>query len=289
MAFKNSQIKFERDEKSLRAQEPIIVEEINNPELAKSAEWKKLKEIQRHERDVFFAEGKMAFSELRNSIYREVREEFRGRWADYYDAKKNGGEEDALARMKAELVADQKTILDGRRDEACKELRTERDGQYRELLGDQSDVRASLRARQAAGFENSLFLQLIDEGAMRRDRPESDREVSDVAADRDVPMEQPASAYVSTREPRDNSRMKSGADVAANLGTGLGFSAISFFESLADGFVGAIPDPKPRQAEASPPRGHLFDTAAADAAKRHQAEQEEADAERRKRERSYGE
>ena len=57
---------------------------------------------------------------MRLSIYREVREEFRERWSDIYAARRNGAD---ITELKAELLADQKAVLEGRRDEGCKELR----------------------------------------------------------------------------------------------------------------------------------------------------------------------
>ena len=54
---------------------------------------------------------------------REVREEFRDRWADYYAERKAGADGEYLDAMKAQLIADQREILATRRDEACSELR----------------------------------------------------------------------------------------------------------------------------------------------------------------------
>src|SRR3981189_2267821 len=67
-AFKASEREFQNAEKSLSENSPEI------PENGKNAECKILKEIQRTERMEFFAQGKSEFSELRNSIYRKVRE-----------------------------------------------------------------------------------------------------------------------------------------------------------------------------------------------------------------------
>jgi hypothetical protein len=288
MAFKENQIKFEREEKTLRDQAPIVVDTPNIPEGGVDAEWKKLKLIQRHEREVFFSEGKLAFSELRNSIYREVREEFRDRWADFYAAQKTGGGEDALALAKAELVADQKAVLDARRDEACKELRKGRDGRYRELLDDQRDIRFDLRARQAAGFENDLFFHLIDDGSFRAGRSGFVPTTSEVTARQDSNVQQPAFSAFGRHGVRDNSRMKSGIDIGSNIGIGLGFGVIDFLGSIANGLIGSTPDPKPRQVEAQPIDADPFDNLVEEAAKRHQTEREEADREWRNKQRSYG-
>jgi hypothetical protein len=288
MAFKESQIKFEREEKSVRGNEPILVDEINNPEFARSAEWKKLKEIQRHEREAFFAEGKLAFSELRRSVYREVREEFRGRWADLYAAQKDGADPEAIGLLKKELVAEQKTMLDARRDEACQELRKGRDEHYRGLLDDQRDIRHQMQGRQEAGLENSLFLQLIGERDAGKDRQALPfRDAADETAgrpDRERSPETPAFVGPGRRP----TGTKSGIDVGTNIASGLGFGLLSIFGSIADGLIGSKPDLKPREPEPIP-RTDPFDAAVDETRKREQREREDAESEWRKRQRSYGE
>jgi hypothetical protein len=288
MAFKESQIKFERDEKSLCENESISPNELNYPDLIRSAEWKKLKEIQRHERESFFAEGKLAFSELRRSIYGEVRAEFRERWADFYADQKKGGSSEALAHAKAELLAEQKAMLDGRRDEACKELRKERDGFYRELLGDQRDIRHQMRWRQEAGLENAVFLQLIGERDPGKDRQ---RPAFDDAANETVAQQNEERSWAlpamagPERRPRGT---KSAVEASTSIATGLGFGLLSIFGSIADGLIGSKPELKQREPE--PIRqADLFDVAADDARKREQHEREDAESEWRKRQRSYGE
>src|SRR5262249_54291718 len=83
-AFQESEKEFTRGENTLRDNSGIFVDEPKNRE---NHEWQILKEIHRTDRTWFFATGKIEYSELRKSIYREVREEFRGRWRDYYAAE----------------------------------------------------------------------------------------------------------------------------------------------------------------------------------------------------------
>jgi hypothetical protein len=111
-AFQENEKQFSQSENSLRGNQEINADD---PKNRRNAEWKNLKEIQRDERSQFFADGKSEFSQLRLSIYREVREEFRDRWADFYAARKDGADPEKLATLKAELVADQKAALDTRR------------------------------------------------------------------------------------------------------------------------------------------------------------------------------
>jgi hypothetical protein len=289
LAFEKNRQKFEREEKSLENQAPILILEENIPKNTSADEWKILKEIQKAERMEFFAYGKLEFKELRNSIYQEIRREFRERWSDYYEAKRNGGEGD-LAALKAELVAGQKAALEGRRDEACHELRQNRDGLYRDLLDDQRDVRLGLRGRQEAGLENELFLELAKDRHAGRDMTAAFREAAHEATMREHSRE-PSSADAPAftgRPARDDARMKSGTDIGANIGEGFGFAAISFLESLVDGFVGAKPAPKERRAEPDAPQPDPFDEIIEQARARQRNEQEEADRDWRKRQRSYG-
>jgi hypothetical protein len=113
-AFKANEREFQNAEKSLSENSPEI------PENGKNAECKILKEIQRSERMEHFRAGKIGILDLRNAIYRKVREEFRERWADFYEMRGNGADTESLATAKAQLVADQKAVLEPRRDEAVR-------------------------------------------------------------------------------------------------------------------------------------------------------------------------
>ncbi len=292
MAFKENQRKFENEEKALLEQAVDFSENAENPRNKNSAEWKRLKEMQRAERQEFFADGKAAFSELRLSIYRETREEFRERWGDFYAAQKNGADSDTLVKMKAELIAEQKTTLETSRDEACQELRESRNSQYRELLDDQREARLGLRWRQEAGLDNAHFLQQVEDRNTDRDIAAAPtfRDAANEVAARQEEDAWHADDYAFTGSPRDNrSGMKSGADISANVGGGIGMGLLSFIGGIADGMVGATPEPKPRRAEPDAPRPNMFDTAFEEARQRQQQEREEADREWSRKQRSYGE
>lgn len=281
LAFQENEKSFERAEKILSDQDPILFENPNNAKIANFAEWKYLKEIQRQEREDFFAHGKSEFSELRRSVYREVREEFRERWQDFYEAQRGGGDGEFLADLKAELIADQKVALESRRDEACQELRESRDTLYRELLDEQRDIRHGLRARQEAGLDNALFLQLVEEGSAAKDRTTAFREAAESVT---VPPDAaPRAPMAAPRSPSHG--IKSGADVSANIATGLGFGLLALFDSLADGLIAANPDPhsQPRQAEPEPPAPNPFDAVIEEARQRQQHELDDSESEWRKR------
>jgi hypothetical protein len=150
--FQESEREFSRTEKILAENSPEI------PEHPKNAEWKILKEFQQAERIEFFAQGKNEFSELRKSIYREVREEFREKWAEYYAARKNCADPEFLSGLKAQITAEQSSVLEPRRDEAYALLRESRDEHYRGILDQQREDRVELGWRQGAGLDNAPFL-----------------------------------------------------------------------------------------------------------------------------------
>ena len=162
VAFKQNEKEFQKSEELL-SQNSEIPE--YSPENRKKEEWKILKQIQRDERDQFFADGKIQFTELRKSVSREIRHEFRERWADYYKAAKgrSEGNEPQLAHIKEKIMADQKAALKPRRDAACAELKKTRQLEKRELLDDQKAVRAEFAGRLEAGLDNAGYFNDLRE------------------------------------------------------------------------------------------------------------------------------
>jgi hypothetical protein len=275
LAFQQHQQEFERAENTLRQQDAILNTEKIDPKIANFEEWKILKQLQKDERLDFFADGKSQFSDLRRSLYREVREEFRERWSDIYESQRNGAD---ITELKAELVADQKAVLEERRDEACKELRETRNGLYRDLLDDQRDIRLGLRSRQEAGFDNALFLQQVGEGIASKDLAVAFRETAnEVTAREEERNGEAASTPFSNRPERDNSGMKSGTDISVGVGEGIGSGLVSLLDGLADGLVWSKPDPKPRRQDREPSNDNHFTAAADDARKQQTREKEDAD------------
>jgi hypothetical protein len=160
MEFQEKEKEFHRAENRLHVNTDIRVDPLKNQ---RHEEWKILKEIQQVERKEFFAQGKSEFSALRTSIYREVREEFRGKWADYYEASKTNADPESLSRLKAGIIAEQKAALEPRRDAACLELRASRDARYREVLDRQADMRADLKWHHTAGLDSAPFFRDLAE------------------------------------------------------------------------------------------------------------------------------
>jgi hypothetical protein len=295
-AFEKRQLEFERAEKGLEAQAPIFLGDGEKPDPdLMTAEWKLLKEIQRGERKEFFADGKTAFSELRKSIYREVRAQFADRWFDYDDMRRSGVEKEQLAEFKAQLLIDQNAILEERRDEACKELLESRKALYEKLLENQQLARHELHDRQNEGLDSTVLLELERERhSLPPERSVGDgfraaaAEVTSAREDKGI-VENPDASPAKVWTERENPGFRSAENVGADLAEGIGFGIISLLESIADGIMGAKPAPKPRQAEPDRAEPNPFDAIIEQGRERQRNEQEEADREWRKKQRSYGE
>ena len=224
MAFKGEEREFEQLEKS-RADAKIEQENIpikSDDRMAQ--EWAALRDLQREERKFFFAGGKKAFSDMRSSAHREVRDEFRERWSDHYANKKNGADPDALAETKAALIAEQKAALEERRDKAFTALRATRDGEYKELLGGQKDRRGWLSARQDSGLESLDYMDWFKIGRDSRPMvteapvPTQTQERAANGNSAEPPAE--AGAKVSRSKP-DDSRVRSNARILGSIGDGM--------------------------------------------------------------------
>jgi hypothetical protein len=289
MEFQRNQQEFERAEELLR-ENPEIPE--YSPQNRKKEEWKILKEIQKDERIQFFVDGKIQFLELRSSIYREVREEFRERWSDYYLARKNGTDADReiLANVKSQLIADQKAALEPRREAACAELRKTRDVEYRELLDGQRALRAEFGWRLETGLDNSdFFRDLTEKGVFQQEAARAFREAS-AEVTRNSQAEQPQSPLRAevedTQDPSARSpRIGDVADIGRHhVASAAGAFLGSLFSDLTN--LGSAP-PKPISAEE---RADAFREAAENSLKQHQQhERDEDDARWRERQRAFGE
>ena len=280
MALQAQQKEFERDEKSRRAMPENTGDGAENLKNIHAEEWKKLKALQRGEREQFFADGKSVFSEMRSSIYREVRDEYRGRWSDYYTTREAGTDLEALSSQKAALLAEQKATLAARRDEACAGLRVTRDGFYRGLLDSQRDTRRDLTARQAAGDSNMHFLKAVEAnagGASAGFR---------VAASEATQRESvPAREVESFENEAEGERIVAPArDIGARAGFGLG---AGLFKLFVGGLLDFTNEGSPGKARQHESEADVFAAAAEEAGKRLGRErQEKEDREWREREKS---
>lgn len=164
MELKDSERQFVQAERNLSVEEneleksPGISQNSKNRPFA--AEWEMFKEIQRAEREQFFAEGKIKFQEIRNSTYQEMREEFRGRWADYFEIKKSLDSSDPqLGTIKDQIVADQKAYLEPRRDARYAELAAQRKELKEDLYAQQRATKAEFRDRLDSGADVLEFIR----------------------------------------------------------------------------------------------------------------------------------
>lgn len=298
--LKEAELENERAEAARRQYDPDYLKREDARRTIETEEWKILKEFQRKEREAFFADGKQAFNELRKDIYREVREEFREEWATYYAARRDGLDADLLREIKAGLLERQSAMLDERRDEACGALREARDAQYAEILASQRDVRADLGARQERGLSSPHLLDLVNQEPEFRnaDYQRHGAGDADLAAEfRSAASEicQPVDERIDTaqgwfnewetgwNEPRgDDGGVRSGADMAGDLGGGLIGAISAIGERLFDGFLGGgetvRPAPPPTSAKPEKPRDNPFARVAEAAVKN--AEQQEIEARR---------
>ena len=276
LAFQENEKEFANSENQLRHDKCPVPE---GPKNIENSEWEILKEIQRDERINFFSMGKSQFSDLRNSIYREVRSEFRERWADYYSAKKEGAEPGALAALKAELVAEQKAVLATRRDEACSGLREARNQLYRNLLDDQREVRTELRWRQDAGLDNAPFLSQLSEKNVHADVADGFRDAAyEIARGKNQEDHAIDPTPSVDNEPATYSR-RLGRD---DPGPRFGFSVGSLFDALFRDLTNLGSAPQTHQ-HSNP---NHFQAAAEETQKREQRKREEEEAERHDKRRS---
>ncbi|MEA2823015.1 MAG: hypothetical protein QOJ86_5019 [Bradyrhizobium sp.] len=130
----------------------------HDPQERPSRAWRLLKDQQRREREAFFMEGKDAYREVRNQVFREVRTEFKLFWRAYYEGFKKGDPIALLAQFKEAIIEGQKAELDERRKAACDDLRKTRDLEYAALLARQREERADLKLRQERGLSSPQLL-----------------------------------------------------------------------------------------------------------------------------------
>ncbi len=258
----------------------------DNSKKPRGADWQRLKEMQREERINFFTDGKSQFSELRQSIYRDVRGDFRERWQEFYDARRDGTEAEALAAMKAQLVAEQQIVLQLRSKAAFDELRTTRNELYRTLLDEQQELRHTLRTRQEAGRDNSAFLDGVAQRRAPAAEPEQQPGATTAPHDRQSTAEQQPDNGLRLPGMHNHSGTRSPGDVAGTVSAGLGLGVLTLFGNLADGLLGGGASPPSRTPANSNEPSDLFDAAAAEAVRQHEQQIADAEADWRKRQRS---
>lgn len=161
-----------------------------------------LKADQRAEREAWFADGAQLFKDTRNAVWREVKEEYREDWKQFYaekaareeeareasssavgralyfarvgdweNARAAFGDRDAVMRVVREefseraqaLRTEQRDEVRERQTLACDALRLDREDGYKELLARQAADRAEMRELHASGERAAhLVAQTLD-------------------------------------------------------------------------------------------------------------------------------
>jgi hypothetical protein len=217
-----------------------------------TGEWRILKQQQRNERVAFFVEGKQAYREVRNAVFREVREDFRDQWRDYYAAKRNGVGAGPLLEMKGLVLAAQKHVLDERRTEDCAALRGQRDQTYKDLLARQKGERAELQQRQKEGLRSPQLLHalyrpdqrqpapLTSDGVPKNERTDTRGSFRRTAKQicEPAPGQKSREPGIGPTPAGERARVRDGLDAAGGIGLGVLGAIATIGERLFDGFFG---------------------------------------------------
>jgi Relaxase/Mobilisation nuclease domain len=268
--MKSAEREFERDEARRATQQPDYFQR-HDPATWQAKEWEALRTHQREEREKFFADGKQAFKEVRNSVYRDVRTEFREEWKTWYQMRREGADPELLATIKAGILERQNTELETRRDAACAELRDDRNADYRQILLEQRMERADLRSRQEQGLRSP---QLLDAAYVPgRDPSGRETEGRESGEGREESTENPSKKFREAADetcqpvPEDSAERREhnephlyespthgagklaggGLDALGGIGMGMLGAIAELGERLFDGFLGGTPKSSPRK------------------------------------------
>jgi hypothetical protein len=223
-------------------------------------EWELLKAAQKEERLAFIAGGKKAYKARHREVYAQVREEFRGEWAGYFAAKREGFDAGMLADMRADILVRQKEVLEGRRDEAMVELRAERDLVYAALLDGQREERGLLIGRQELGLRS---FDLLDQAyptqpeAARDEHPTLDEALDrfGIARGRTAPDDRGPEAARGDEAPLPLAPLPGQSDqppamrTSRDLAAGLAGGIIGALGHLGESLVGGHSRPPPKKPE----------------------------------------
>ncbi len=258
-AMKEAEHAFDAAEAVLKVRQPDYIER-HDPATWRAREWEALRSDQRDQRTDFFAGGKQAYREVRNSVFREVRTEFRPQWQTWFRMRREGADLALLGAIRDGILERQNAELEKRRDEACKELRQRRDQEYAELLQRQRDERAELKERQRGGLRT---YDLLDRVAERTESANDNKDGRQ--AEREELRAGFRSAANETTQPRERDeleepapefeeagrsgrhRVKDPANAVGDLGTAAIGALADVVERLFDGFLTGGEQPRPRK------------------------------------------
>lgn len=265
LKMKEAQQDHEQGETARRHYDPDYMNKRENQKVIEGEEWKILKEHQREQREAFFEEGKTVYRERRNSVYREVREEFRPEWREYFEAKRDGLDEDRLAEIKADILVRQKSVLDERVTATFAGLREHRDEEYALILFNQREARQELRDHQAEGLRATYLLDRVYDpdrilDSYRQETREEmalDDAFAQSAAEVCGPEFEPADRadeFQPHLNSAENSKSRDGIDSMGGLGLGALGAFATIGERFFDGFFGASPTPREQKLSESRPK-----------------------------------
>jgi hypothetical protein len=267
MKMKEAERAHQQAENALMLRAPDYFDR-HDPVAWKAKEWEALRGYQKEQRTAFFAHGKQAYRKVRNAVFREVRTEFRDEWKTWFDLRREGFDPHLLGEIKKGILERQNAELEKRRDEACKELRERRDHEYEDILRQQREQRAELRARQDDGLRSFDLLDHQTAGDRtqqeQRDRSPLHDEFTGAAREttsrRDEREEEAQPHEPELREGghKERHRVRDPLDAAGLIGLGALGAIAEIGERLFDGFLGgaARPAPKPQPKRSREERAH---------------------------------
>ena len=247
---------FEKEwirEEQQRPYDPSYLAREERREVTNDHEWELLKALQEKEREDFFhIEGRRAYRELRNQIYREVREEMRPVWRELYATDRDDdAAHEFFIEEKRLVVLTQQELIRQKFEEAASKLREERNEQYKALLLEQKEERHELAQRQEMGLSSPHLLErqtrepvldLADEIPRGEEKQLGLTEGFKAAAaettgqDEGGFLEMPAPETAA-----ENPRVRHGFDAVGDLGLGALGAIAEIGERLFDGFFGGSP------------------------------------------------
>lgn len=266
LRYKGAEQEFDTAEAKLAVRAPDYFDR-HEPTQWKAKEWDALRDYQKEQRTDFFAEGKQAYREVRNAVFREVRTEFRDEWKTWFHLRKDGFDLNLLGEIKNGILERQNAELEKRRDEACKELREKRDKDYQDLLQQQRGDRAHLKERQGEDLRTYDFLDRQYE----HDTKGPDQSPDAARARENLKDDFAASSRETTNNPepereerrehepdlddapgQERHRVRDPLDAAGMLGLGALGAIASLADRLADGFMGGVSQKPQRQPPPEP-------------------------------------
>ncbi len=250
-----------------------------DPQMARDRAWKELKAHQRFSREQFFADGRALYRDVWKMVSRDVREEFRAEWSHFYKTRREGGNNEQLTTLKADILKRQNGRIEEEAREACAALRIERDAEYKLLLKRQQSEREEFKRAQQEGRAFRPFTEM--EGQAHRAGRTQGGDTKALFGVAGVEVTHPVFTRggKKPRETLDGSherhrgqrgKVRDPADTLGGLGLGALGAVAAIGERLFDGFFGGGERINAMASEQEP-TGHEHEGEAAQTANERQA------------------